>query len=300
MGRLFDKNQDEEDVELGQPAKMFTGHSHFIQEICLTGDGRFCFSASWDGTVRLWNVATGKTVNKMIGHTKSVLSVALSADYRQILTGGRDNQIKIWNTKAECKHTVDKNAHTDAVSCVRFHHQQKPAICVTASWDKTIKVWDNTYMKLMHTFCGHKAQINSIDMVNNSSYLASGSHDGQIMVWDLIQGKWLTSHDYDSPVNCVLFSQKLYWVIVGTEDGIKVFDLPSSRNIQEIKETSMLPNERHDAEASSNSGKAVEPKYVSCTSLAWNKSDDKLYAGFSDSYIRVYQIEDIFQAGGDQ
>jgi WD40 repeat protein len=155
-------------------------------------------------------------------------------------------------------------------------------------------------MKLMHTFMGHKAQINSIDMVNNSSYLASGSHDGQIMVWDLIHGKWLTSHDYDSPVNCVLFSQKLYWVIVGTEEGIKVFDLPSSKNIQEIKEVSRLANDVKQATQEKDSAdvrgnkvvKDKEPKYVSCTSLAWNKSDDKLYSGWSDHMIRVYQIEE--------
>jgi guanine nucleotide-binding protein subunit beta-2-like 1 protein len=303
--RLDEDKNDEEDREWGRPAKMFTGHSHFVNEICLTIDGRFCFSASWDGTVRLWNTTTGKTVSKLIGHTRDVLSVALSADCRQILTGGRDHQIKIWNVKAECKHTVDKNAHTDAVSCVRFYHAQKPAICVTASWDKTIKVWDNTYMKLMHTFMGHKAQINSIDMVNNSSYLASGSHDGQIMVWDLIQGKWLTSHDYDSPVNCVLFSQKLYWVIVGTEEGIKVFDLPSSKNIQEIRETSMLKNdlkqmnqvvEVQTDNRNKQQAKDKEVKYISCTSLAWNKSDDKLYSGWSDHFIRVYQIEELSAA----
>merc|ERR1740139_1968325 len=269
---LDDKNaNDEEDREWGKPARMFTGHSHFINEICLTGDGLHCLSASWDGTVRLWDLRSGKTKIKLCGHTRDVLSVALSADYRQILTGGRDHQIKIWNVKGECKHTVDKNAHTDAVSCVRFYHQAKPAVCVTASWDKTIKVWDNTYMKLMHTFMGHKAQINSIDMVNNSTYLASGSHDGQVMIWDVIQGKWLTSYEYDSPINCVLFS----------------------RNIQEIKETSMLANECAALESAGANNKVRAPKYVSCTSLAWNKSDDKLYAGFSDHFIRVYQIDEI-------
>jgi len=291
---LDDKNNnDEEDREWGRPARMFTGHSHFINEICLTGDGNHCLSASWDGTVRLWDLKSGKTKIKLCGHTRDVLSVALSADYRQILTGARDNDIKIWNVKGECKHTVDKNKHTDAVSCVRFYHQAKPAVCVTASWDKTIKVWDNTYMKLMHTFMGHKAQINSIDMVNNSTYLASGSHDGQVMIWDVIQGKWLTSYEYDSPINCVLFSQKLYWVIIGTEEGIKVFDLPSSRNIQEIKETSMLTNERAAQETAGAGGKVKAPKYISCTSLAWNNADDKLYAGFSDHCIRVYQIDEI-------
>merc|ERR1712084_215930 len=134
------KKDEEEDREWGRPKKMFTGHSHFISEVKLTGDSRSCFSASWDGSVRLWNVATGRTISKLIGHQKDVLSVALSADDRQIITGGLDKEIKIWNTRSELKHTVDKSQHEDAVSCVRFYHAKKPAICVTASWDKTIKV----------------------------------------------------------------------------------------------------------------------------------------------------------------
>merc|ERR1711957_348581 len=81
---LDDKNSnDEEDREWGKPARMFTGHSHFINEICLPGDGLHCLSASWDGTVRLWDLRSGKTKIKLCGHTRDVLSVALSADYRR-------------------------------------------------------------------------------------------------------------------------------------------------------------------------------------------------------------------------
>merc|ERR1711981_760236 len=115
----------------------------------------------------------------------------------------------------------------------------------------------------MYTFCGHKAQINSIDMVSGAQYLASGSHDGQIMIWDVTKGDHLTQYEYDTPVNCVLFSQKLYWVVVGTEEGIKVFDLPSSKNSQEIRETSMLANERAALESAGAGGKIKAPKYVS-------------------------------------
>ena len=137
--------------------QLLAGHSHFISQVQLTTDSRFAFSASWDGTVRLWQINTGKTINRLVGHSKDVLSVALSPDDRQIITGSLDRSIRIWNTRCECKHIVDKNQHTDAVSCVKFFHTKKPGICVTASWDKTIKVWENTYMSLMHTFTGHKA-----------------------------------------------------------------------------------------------------------------------------------------------
>ena len=75
-------SESEDDIELGKPYKMFMGHSHFVNEICLTGDSKHVFSASWDGTVRLWNVQTGKTITKLVGHKRDVLSVALSKDYR--------------------------------------------------------------------------------------------------------------------------------------------------------------------------------------------------------------------------
>jgi len=205
--------------------------------------------------------------------------VALSPDDRQIITGSLDRSIRIWNTRCECKHVVDKNQHTDAVSCVKFFHSKKPGICVTASWDKTIKVWENTYMSLMHTFTGHKAQINTLDMVHGSNYLASGSRDGFIHVWDLVKGRWLTQGDCESPVNCVLFSQKLYWLIIGTETGIKVFDCPTSKFLQDIDAVSMRPNE------------TGSKKRLSCTSLAWNKAGTHLYSGWSDNTIRVYMID---------
>merc|ERR1712060_888272 len=253
------KKDEEEDREWGRPRKMYTGHSHFISEVTLTSDSRFVISSSWDGSVRFWNIATGKTVQQLNGHKKDVFAVAVSHDDRQIMTGGLDQQIKVWNTKGVCKHTVDKNMHTDAVSCVKFYHGQKTPIVVTASWDKSIKVWDNLYMQLMYTFTGHKAQINSIDMVQNSSYLASGSRDGLIMVWDLVKGTFLTQADCESPVNVVLFSQKLYWLIIGTDEGIKVLDLPSRTFLQTIQEVSI---NTHDVAFKSK-------KHLGCTSLAW-------------------------------
>jgi guanine nucleotide-binding protein subunit beta-2-like 1 protein len=275
---LDSKKDEDEDREWGKPKKLFTGHSHFVSQVQLTGDARFAFSSSWDGTCRLWHVSTGRSFNRLMGHTKDVFSIALYND-RQIITGSLDKTIRIWNVNGVCKHVVDKNQHTDAVSCVKFFHQTKPFLCVTASWDKTIKVWDANYMTLLHTFIGHKAQINTLDMVNGSSYLASGSRDGFIMVWDLVKGKWLTSNDCESPVNCVLFSQKLYWLIIGTEKGIKVLDLPSSKFLMDIEAFSMLPNE------------TGSKKKLSCTSLAWNKAGTHLYSGWSDNHIRVYSIE---------
>lgn len=142
---------------LSKANKLILGHSHFISDLSLSQDSRYCLTGSWDGTLRLWDLRKGQTIKRFVSHTRDVLACAFSPDNRQIASGGRDKNVKIWNTVGECKFTVEQNAHTDWVSCVKFYQDNKTPIVVSASWDKTIKVWDNQTMTLKHTFVGHKA-----------------------------------------------------------------------------------------------------------------------------------------------
>jgi guanine nucleotide-binding protein subunit beta-2-like 1 protein len=228
----LNENRDADDEkEWGKARKVLSGHSHFVSDIDLSQDSRFCLSSSWDGTIRLWNLKTATTRKTLLGHTKDVLSVAFSPDNRQIASGSIDKSLKIWNIHGVCKFTVDQNPHTDWVSCVRYYHDTKTPIVVSASWDKTIKVWDNSVMALKHTFVGHKAQINTLDLAPNTNFIASGGRDGKVHIWNLVEGRHLEEIDAESPVNVVLFASKLYWLVIGTEHGIRIYDLPNKRFI---------------------------------------------------------------------
>jgi guanine nucleotide-binding protein subunit beta-2-like 1 protein len=90
----------------------------------------------------------GSTVKRFVSHTRDVLAVAFCPENRQIASGGRDKNLKIWNTVGECKFTVEQGAHNDWVSAVKFFQDAKTPLVVSASWDKTVKVWDNTTMTL--------------------------------------------------------------------------------------------------------------------------------------------------------
>jgi guanine nucleotide-binding protein subunit beta-2-like 1 protein len=280
----------DEDKAWGQPRKVMKGHSHFISDLDLSQDSRFALSSSWDGTIRLWNLKSATTRTTLIGHTKDVLSVAFSPDNRQIASGAMDKQVKIWNIHGECKFTVDTNQHTDWVSCVRYFQDLKTPIVVSASWDKTVKVWDNSVMGLMHTFVGHQAQINTLDLAPNTNLIASGGRDGKVNIWNLVEGRHLDEVDAESPVNVVLFASKLYWLVIGTEKGIQVYDLPGRKFIDkyEVEKEIAAP-----VEEKKRSRKAPKlPAAVGCTSLVWSKNQQHLYAGFTDGTIRVLAIVD--------
>ena len=77
-------------LSLGTPVRSLHGHSHIVQDVCLTYDGQYALSASWDNTLRLWNLTTGKSEKTFIGHSKDVLSVCFSPDNRLIMSAGRD------------------------------------------------------------------------------------------------------------------------------------------------------------------------------------------------------------------
>lgn len=106
----------------------------------ISSDGAYALSASWDKTLRLWELSTGQTTRRFVGHTGDVLSVSFSADNRQIVSGSRDRSIKLWNTLGDCKFTITDKGHTEWVSCVRFSPNPQNPVIVSAGWDKLVKV----------------------------------------------------------------------------------------------------------------------------------------------------------------
>jgi WD40 repeat protein len=118
----------------------------------ISSDGAYALSASWDKTLRLWELATGVTTRRFVGHSNDVLSVSFSADNRQIVSGSRDRTIKLWNTLGDCKFTITDKGHTEWVSCVRFSPNPQNPVIVSAGWDKLVKVC-HSFQARMNAHC---------------------------------------------------------------------------------------------------------------------------------------------------
>merc|ERR1719276_653728 len=253
--------------------KRLCGHAHYVQDVAISSDGQFALSGSWDGTLRLWDLNTGNTTRRFVGHTKDVLSVAFSADNRQIVSGSRDRSINLWNTLGQCKYTITEEGHKEWVSCVRFSPNLVTPLIVSAGWDKIVKVWNLKNCKLRTNLIGHTGYVNTVTVSPDGSLCASGGKDGTAMLWDLNEGRHLSSLDAGDIIHALVFSPIRYWLCAATANGIKIWDLESKVCVAEL--FPKMPE---------LSKRAVP---IQCISLAWSNSGDTLFAGYTDNVIRV-------------
>jgi len=269
-------NLTREEEKYGVPQKRLTGHSHYVQDVSISSDGQFALSGSWDSTLRLWDLNTGATTRRFIDHSKDVLAVAFSADNRQIVSGSRDKSIKLWNTLGQCKYTISEDGHKEWVSCVRFSPNLNTPLIVSAGWDKMVKVWNLTHCKLRTNLYGHSGYVNTVTVSPDGSLCASGGKDGIAMLWDLNEGKHLSSLEAGDTIHSLCFSPIRYWLCAATASTIKIWDLESRVCVDELKPE--LPPAGKKAVA------------IQCISLAWSADGATLFAGYTDNVVRVWTV----------
>lgn|ERR1719414_221350 len=269
-----------EPESIGFAGRALIGHDHFVSDVVISSDGQYALSCSWDCTLRLWDLNTGITARKFVGHKKDVLSVAFSPDNRQIVSCGRDKTIKLWNTLGECKFTITEDAHTEWVSCVRFSPSTSNQVIVSAGWDRLVKVWSLSNCKLRTNLVGHEGYLNSVTVSPDGSLCASGGKDGTAMLFDLSEGKLLYKLEAGDIIYSLVFSPNRYWLCAATGASIKIWDLESKITVADIA----LENEDDHVP-----GKRATPPHCSC--LAWSADGTTLFAGYSDTKIRVYQVQ---------
>ncbi|MCU0516729.1 MAG: protein kinase [Oscillatoria sp. Prado101] len=65
----------------------FTGHTDWVDSVAISPDGKTLVSGSYDKTIKIWNLGTGKLQKTLTGHTDGVFSVAISPRTRSVSEG---------------------------------------------------------------------------------------------------------------------------------------------------------------------------------------------------------------------
>ena len=212
---------------------VLVGHSYGVAAVALTPDGKQAVSASYDNTLKVWDLGSGREVRTLAGHSSGVLAVVVTPDRKQAVSASFDGTLKLWDLGSG-REVRTLAGHRGWVNAVAVTPDGKQA--VSASWDKTLKVWDLGSGREVLTLAGHTYRVLAVAVTPDGKRAVSGSGDKTLKVWDLGRGRevrTLAGHS-DSVMAVAVTPDGNQAVSACSDQSLKLWDLGSGREVRTL------------------------------------------------------------------
>jgi WD40 repeat protein len=214
--------------------RTLVGHTSSVWGVALIPDGRSALSASHDGTLKTWDLASGSELRTLPGHASPVNGVAVTPNGQRAVSASEDGTLKVWDLGSG-REVRTLLGHASSVNSVVVTPNGQRAI--SASTDTTLKVWDLESGREVRTLEGHTLTVNGVVVMPGGSQAISASDDCTLKVWDLDSGRevlTLAGHT-ESVMGVAVTPNARFVVSASTDKTLKVWDLRSGLEVHTLK-----------------------------------------------------------------
>lgn len=199
------------------------GHHDSLNATALSADGHLLATASYDRTILLWDVTTGKRLRELKGHNGPVFDVAFDPRGRFLASASGDTTIKLWHLKTgqrlDTLGEPTKDQYAVAIS-------PDGRYIVGGGVDNRVRAWEITAdgregtNPIRFSRVAHQSSLIDVAFSPDGRILATSSEDLSVKVWDTSSFTQLKQFPQqpDWPAT-VAFTHDGRGVLVGRLDG---------------------------------------------------------------------------------
>ncbi len=179
-----------DEVRQKSPVRLLREHTEEVVSVAISSDEQFIASGSRDGTLKIWDVRSGRVIRPIDPKAGEIDAVAISPDGKLVASGGVDKLVSIWDVETG-KFIKALPGHTEQIQSISFSPDGKQI--ASSSRDKTVRIWDVSEGREIRALNGHVGAVYSAGFSQDSRLLTSASEDGSLIIWDARSGENLAT-----------------------------------------------------------------------------------------------------------
>lgn len=167
-------------------------------------------TSGYDGTIRLWDSATGRALRVLRGARGTIWSLDYSPDGALLAAAGEDGIVRIWSA-ADGRLLRRLAGHGRNVWEARFSPDGKRL--ASGSFDSTARLWDSATGESLATLADHEQAVVGLDWSPDGRLLATGGDDSTIRLRRAADGKAVRRLDVGNHAYKLAFSPDGRWLV---------------------------------------------------------------------------------------
>lgn len=181
-------------VDAAEPVWENDGHTGFVFAAQFNPQGSLVATASFDESVRFWDVRTGRSVAALAAHHEPIVSAGFNHDGTLLVTASADGLARLWDVASrQCLRTLVATEPRAPLTHAQFAPNSRYVL--VGALDSSLRLWDYARERCVKTYTGHVskrfcsvaafARPPSSSGDKTAPLLFCGSEDGRVCVWDM-------------------------------------------------------------------------------------------------------------------